>query len=280
MVHTTRWRGSRGQDIAERIAYPFAYLINRPRFHVIGKFLYDFALRCNGIGIAFPGGRGLTISEEKFLSRVAPLLKGATIFDVGANTGAYASLLKDLIPDCTIYAFEPHPRTFAKLQQAAATKGFTAIRKAVSDTTGPTRLYDFAGEDGSTQASLDRETISFQDDAPPVSHEVASVRLDEIADELQIQKIDLLKIDTEGFDLAVLKGATRLLAERRIEMIQFDIIPVDVVRRIAIKDFFEVLDGYDLYRMCMNGQLLSLQPYSVKTCEICVTQNLIAKLRR
>jgi len=279
LVHTTRWRASTGRDIAERVGYPFAYLLNRPRFHVVGKLLYDFALRCNGIGIAFPGRHGLTRSEENFLRRAAPGLKGATILDVGANTGGYASLLRDLIPDCTVYAFEPHPRTFAKLQRTAETKGFTAIQMAVSDTAGPAQLFDFAGQDGSTQASLDQETINFQDEAA-VSHDVIMVRLDDLADELQIRNIGLLKIDTEGFDLAVLKGATRLLTERRIEMIQFEIIPVDVVRRVAIKDFFEVLDGYDLYRMCLNGQLLPLQPYTVKTCEIYVTQNLIAKRRR
>jgi len=280
LVYTARWRASGGRNVLERIGYPFAYLINRPGLHVFAKLLYDFALRCNGIGIAFPGQHGLTRSEENFLRRVAPSLKKATIFDVGANVGAYASLLKDLVPDCTIYAFEPHPTTFAKLQRVAEAKGFTAIQKAASDTTGFAQLYDFATQDGSTQASLDRETISFQDNAPTVRHDVASVRLDEFADEYQIQKIDLLKIDTEGLDLAVLKGAPRLLAERRVEMIQFEIIPANVVRRVAIKDFFELLDEYNLYRMCMNGQLLSLQPYSVKSCEIYLTQNLIAKFRR
>jgi len=279
MVYTTRWRGSRARDILECMAYPLVYVINRPCLRMVGQLLYDFSLRCNGIGIAFPGTQGLTKSEEKFLRRIAPTLRKATILDVGANHGAYASLLKDLVPDSVIYAFEPHPGTFSVLQQKAAQKGFIAMQLAVSDTAGPMRLYDFADQDGSTQASLDENTISFQNNSEVVSHAVQSTILDNFAQEFQIGTIDLLKIDTEGFDLAVLKGAARLLVERRIKLIQFEIIPVNVVRRVAVKDFFEILEGYDLYRLCANGQLLSIQPYSVKTCEIYVTQNLIARLK-
>lgn len=279
MIRTTRWQATHQAAILERLAYPLTYLFNRPMFHGIAQLLYDFALRCNGIGVAFSDKDGLTKSEKNFLRRIAPTLRGATILDVGANEGAYAGTIKALVPECSIYAFEPHPRTFANLQNRAKKDGFVALQLAVSDTAGPVRLFDFADQDGSTQASLDPETIRFQHAGAQTTYDVQSTTLDDFADASALETIDLLKIDTEGFDLAVLKGAARLISQRRIKLIQFEIIPVNVVRHITVKDFFELLVDYNLYRMCMNGQLLPIGPYSVKSCEIYVTQNLVAVLK-
>lgn len=279
MVHTRRWRGSRGRNILERIGYPLVYLINRPGGHLVGSLIYDFALRCNGVS-PYPGKTGLARSEEKFLRRVAPTLRNAVVLDVGARFGAYASLVKDLAPGSTIYAFEPHPGTFPKLQETAALKGFTAIRKALSNVAGAAKLYDFSDADGlSSQASLGQDTITFQGNAVAASHDIESARLDDVAEELNLTRIGLLKIDTEGFDLTVLQGAPRLIAERRIQMIQFEVIPADIVRHVTVKDFFDILDGYRLHRLCANGQLQALEPYSVKSCEIYVPNNLVATLR-
>ncbi|MGH7100922.1 MAG: FkbM family methyltransferase, partial [Acetobacteraceae bacterium] len=149
-----------------------------------------------------------------------------------------------------------------------------------SNVSGAAKLYDFSDADGpSSQASLGQDTITFQGNAVAASHDVESARLDDVADEMNLTQIGLLKIDTEGFDLTVLQGASRLLAERRIRMIQFEIIPADIVRHVTVKDFFDVLDGYHLHRLCANGQLQSLEPYSVKSCEIYVPNTLVATLR-
>ncbi|MGH7190946.1 MAG: FkbM family methyltransferase, partial [Acetobacteraceae bacterium] len=99
--------------------------------------------------------------------------------DVGARFGVYASLVKELAPDSTIYAFEPHPGTFPKLQERASLKGFTAIQKALSNVSGAAKLYDFSDADGpSSQASLGQDTITFQGNAVAASHDVVSARLD------------------------------------------------------------------------------------------------------
>ena len=59
-------------------------------------------------------------------------------------------------------------------------------------------------------------------------------------------------------------------------MIQFEFIPANIATGATMHKFFEVLDGYRISRLCLNGDLLSLQPYNVKRCEIYVTHNLIA----
>lgn len=276
MIHAERWRAGRRERLFERLAYPLVYLLNRPRLAGAGRLLYDLALRCNGIGIAYPGSAGLTRPEERFLRAAAPQLQGGLVLDVGANAGAYAAFVRSLAADATIAAFEPHPRTIRQLREAAAHHRFEALQLAVGETAGTAVLHDFADADGSTQASLDAEAVRLHGGGPTVAHTVECVRLDEYAASRGWGRIALLKIDTEGFDLAVLRGAARLLAERRIGMIQFEFIPANIVRAVTMRDFYEALPGYVIHRVCVNGALLPMPDYSVKGCEIFVTQTLVA----
>ena len=94
-----------------------------------------------------------------------------------------------------------------------------------------------------------------------------------------ISAIDLLKIDTEGFDLNVLRGAKGALDRGAIKVIQFEFIPADIAMRVTMRDFFEILHGYKLFRLCLNGDLMPLRRYDVKRCEIYVTHNIIAVRR-
>ena len=273
---TPLWQNSLGKRLAVKFAYPLFLILNRPSFTWLAHAMYDFALRCNGVAINFPGRYGLTAGEEKFLACALRGMAGGVMLDVGANSGAYARHMHRLCPDAHIYAFEPHPRTFEILKDlVSGIPSITAVNLAVSDTPGLVHLYDFANNDGSTQASLSENTVKFFDNET-VAHEVKVTTIDEFMVDKNITHIALLKIDTEGFDLAVLKGAHKALAARAIDVIQFEFIPADIAMHITMRDFFGVLDGYRLHRLCLNGALMPLHPYDVKRCEIYVTQNLVA----
>ena len=276
MIHVERWQGGWRERLTERLAYPLVYLLNRPRLAGVGRLLYDLALRCNGIGIAYPGSAGLTRPEERFLRAAAPQLQGGLVLDVGANAGAYAAFVRALAPDATVAAFEPHPRTFRQLRAMAARHGFEALQLEVGETAGTAMLHDFADTDGSTQASLDAQAVRLHGGGATVAHAVECVRLDEYVATRGWGRIALLKIDTEGFDLAVLHGAAQLIRDRRIGMIQFEFIPANIVRPVTMRDFYEALPGYVIHRVCVNGALLPMPDYSVKRCEIFVIQTLVA----
>lgn len=276
MPRIKRWERSRLRSLADAAAYPLAYAINRPGLAWLGRGLHEFALRCNGIGAAKAGASGLTVAEEKWLRVAAPRIGTGLIIDVGANHGHFSRHMRRLAPGSRVVAFEPHPRTFQHLAEAARTCGFEAVQMAVGDQAGMTTLHDFADTDGSTQASLAKETIAFFDAPSTVSHSVECTTLDTYAEAAAWTAIAYLKIDTEGFDLAVLHGAERLIRDRRIGMIQFEFIAANVVRRIFVRDFILALPGYDLFRLCLNGALLPLTPYEVKSMEIFHTQNIIA----
>ncbi len=257
------------------LAFPVVYFLNRPSLKWLDDAIFDFALRCNGFAIGFPGRHGLSYAEERFLKRHSAAFSDGVLFDVGANHGSYTKFLSLLAPQSRIYSFEPHPATFASLQSRVTSTNVTLVNKAVSDEIGICQLHDFAKQDGSTQASLARESVELFD-RDVITHAVSVTTLDTFMSEARISKINFLKIDTEGFDINVLRGARNALERGAIKMIQFEFIPADIAMRVSMRDFFELLGSYSLYRLCLNGSLLPLETYSVKRCEVYVTHNIVA----
>jgi FkbM family methyltransferase len=262
--------------LLEALAYPLVRAINRPSGAWLGRAIYDFALRCNGIAITHAGRHGLTAAEEAFLLRHKAALQGGVLVDVGANVGTYSRFLHRLAPRARILAFEPHPATFARLERNLRGLPAEAFALALGEQGGMLDLYDFAAADGSTQASLSRAAVDLFS-ADIVAHRVGCARLDDVLRDAGVDRVALLKIDTEGHDLAVLRGAETAIRDRRIGLIQLEFVPANIATRVTMRDIFAALPGYDIFRLCMNGALLPLGPYDVKRCEIYVTQNLVAR---
>lgn len=146
----------------------------------------------------------------------------AIIVDVGANEGQSAKRLARRFPEGHIYSFEPAASTFARLQKNTQDeRRITAINAAVGAQSG--------------QGSLTVTEISVLNSLLPITDPlgrdrvvgdeiVAITTLDAVAAERNLHAIHLLKTDTQGFDLEVLKGASRLLAENRIWMVHAELL--------------------------------------------------------
>lgn len=138
-----------------------------------------------------------------------------TVLDVGANVGATSVLLACHYPDATIHAFEPAPMTYAMLEQNA--KAFTNIVPHPfglfdADTTAP--LY--AGKAGPGQASIQR--------SPNVTDDAVEVELRDAATWLageSIDRVDVLKIDTEGCELPILRSLSPVLPTPQVIYLEF-----------------------------------------------------------
>jgi len=98
--------------------------------------------------------------------------------------------------------------------------------------------------------------------------------LDEYCKANNVSQIDLLKIDTEGFELEALQGATELLRNKAIKIIQFEFKEVNIVKRRCLKDFYELLDGFTFYRLDEN-RLIPLNEWQ-PIHEIFMSQNIVA----
>lgn len=171
------------------------------------------------------------VAETDFC--VAHVKPGMTVFDVGANIGLYTLLFaKCAGPGGRVHAFEPEPRNFRRLQINLALNGFdnvTANPAAVFSQSQSVTLHVYPSAYHAWH-SLERAAMPHPDRAgevigPEQDLDVRATSLDDYCAEQNITRIDYLKIDVEGGELGVLRGAGRLLAERAIGVIQFEVLP-------------------------------------------------------
>jgi FkbM family methyltransferase len=128
--------------------------------------------------------------------------RSAVIFDIGANTGIYSLIAKAVNDESKVYAFEPVARVYDKLLTNNSLNRFDiqSFMMAVSNNTGKELIYDEDSEHEYT-ASLQQSKNNFKN-----STEVNTVTLDDFVKQHAIEKIDLMKIDVELHEPAVMEG--------------------------------------------------------------------------
>jgi len=255
----------------------YRYLFARKIFTKFNKLLYNCSIR--GIGIY--NYENMLVSGEKNLidktiKNMALNNKDLIVFDIGANKGDYTNLLANEIKNIKIYSFEPHPKTFKELSTNCKQANVKLYNCALSSEEGKLKLFDYDSKDGSTHASLNEEIFSTIHNSSVTSHEVTVSTVDIICKENNISKIDFLKIDVEGYELDVLKGASKMLLNESIQIIQFEFTQINTTTRIYFKDFWEILsDNYNLYRL-LPKSLLHIEMYNATMDEIFGYQNYVA----
>jgi FkbM family methyltransferase len=136
---------------------------------------------------------------------------GMVVFDVGAHVGKYTLLCARAVgPEGHVHAFEPHPVLFHLLQLNIAQNGFhnaRALQCAVSDEDG---VSDFELCAESSNSSLVREENRTSPRAASTIVPLPTVRLDTFCARAG-RTPHLVKVDVEGAELLIFKGATNLL---------------------------------------------------------------------
>lgn len=262
-----------------KIANFYANFFANKLFYKWNKLLFHCALR--GLGIHNSQTRKRS-GEENFLKNLLTQ-KGSSsnfvVFDVGANVGKYSLYIKKINPNIAIYAFEPHPTTFKKLEKTALENNFNALNVGCGDSKGTLTIYDYAQNDGSSHASLYKGVMEEIYQKESVATEVEIIPLDPFVEKLiqenKISQIDLLKIDTEGHELAVLKGAKSTLEKGIIKAIHFEFNSMNIISRTFFKDFIDLLPNYQFYRM-LPDSLHKIEKYDPIYDEIFAFQNIVA----
>ena len=154
---------------------------------------------------------------------------GDMVFDVGAHLGFFAVYASRLVaPGGTVYAFEPVPETHQRLVQTLSlnrSENVVAMPTAICDQVGQRPMNLFAPT-FSAWNSLGTPVMKAPDGrrlAPTTAISVPTGTLDQFTTDQNVAKINFLKLDVEGFEKQALGGARRLLQERRIDFICFEI---------------------------------------------------------
>lgn len=249
----------------------YRWLFARPFFYPLNKLLFLASL--SGLGVFnYQNDR---VSGERHFLRNALRNRSGAVLDVGANVGDYSATLLAFNPQLEVHAFEPHPRTFERLRARTDLPRAVLHNLAAGDSEGMLQLFDHDSNDGSVQASLYRDVIENLHGSQAVSHAVKVIRLDDYVRERGIRRIALLKIDTEGHEFSVLQGLRATLDAGIIEVIHFEFNEMNVSSRVFMRDFWQLLAGYDLYRLLPTG-MIRLRRYGPIDCEIFAFQNIVA----
>lgn len=149
-------------------------------------------------------------SMTRCLDRDAALV----MVDVGANEGLTAVRMLDEFPDSTVHAFEPSPGPFAKLTaRAEVDPRITPYPLACGSACGTTTFHVTANDWCSSILPPSELGKRYYGEWYETRErvQVQVITLDAWAHEHDIRAIDFLKIDAQGYDLEVLKGAVGLL---------------------------------------------------------------------
>lgn len=247
----------------------------KPQFFRFNAFLHRLAL--GGMGVLnWQDDR--QSGEAWFVENLIRNKASGVVIDVGAHDGDYIDRIRRIAPSLTVYGFEPHPVTYARLAARHSAPTIKLVNAGVGASASRMSLFDYSGQDGSQHASLVPGVIEKVHAATPVEHAVDVVTLDDFARQHGIDFIDFLKIDTEGNEYDVLVGASGLLKARSIGAIQFEFNSMNVMSRHYLKDFLTVLEDYELFRLLPNS-LLPIRAYDPIVHEIFGFQNIVAILK-
>ena len=182
---------------------------------------------------------------------------GDIAFDIGANVGEYSVMLSRRCgASGRVWAFEPVPDTYWRLRETLALNrcgNVTPVRAAVGEKVGVVRMNLFEPQYSAWNTMGMPEMVTPQGNrvSPAKSVDVPSCTLDEFCHCEKIEKINFLKVDVEGFERSVFRGAAELLRERRVDCVCFEISQEPLRGASATsRSIFETLEtfGYLAYR--------------------------------
>ena len=162
--------------------------------------------------------RGIDIFQD--IANHLPAYHADIVFDIGANVGQSAKLFLSAFPIPVIYCFEPVSDTYRQLQINHKGNNHVKCHQLALGSSknrgkmvlqGSSDMFFLLGQSNEATANENarNETVDI-------------VTLDDFCSTKHIDHINYLKIDTEGGDLDVLKGAVGMLAEQKIDFVQVE----------------------------------------------------------
>jgi len=204
------------------------------------------------------------IKEQKFVRKIVK--EGMVVFDIGAHLGKYTKLFSLLVGDKgKVYSFEPTPASFKKLAcslKELNCSNVTLVNKGIYSENHAITINEFP-EKFNSWNSIGHPEMDNPDKPGQIvpiinSVEVQAVTLDSFCKEQNVSTIDYLKVDVEGAEIHVLKGASNLLERKAIRFLQFEISKKMLEgMNTEAKRVFDFLKskGYECYSIEPDGNI-------------------------
>lgn len=147
------------------------------------------------------------------------------ILDLGANCGHFSVIASERFTEAKIYAFEPSPSLHSILQKNIGHRNIELVAKAVSNEVGITKFH-VNPEGQQTNSILAASVEMFGKNYQTI--EVSLTTLDVFATENRLAHIDIIKIDCQGVESLILKGATNVLQQTDYLVLEITFLDKDI----------------------------------------------------
>lgn len=200
----------------------------------------------------------LHISDELCLASGRAVLNSLdcdsfTVFDVGANEGLFAKTIYSQLGDfdLSLHCFEPNPIAFEKLAVAVEPiESVKTVQLALSDQVSTEIIY-YPEKKTVLGSFIKREVFEEHRRkwGETIERSVQVSTIDQYVLAADVAEIHYLKIDTEGTELNVLRGAENSLKNRLVSCGQFEYGGTFLDAKLSVTDVFEFLSryGYVIY---------------------------------
>ncbi|MCP5424684.1 MAG: FkbM family methyltransferase [Gammaproteobacteria bacterium] len=208
-------------------------------------------------GVPLRIGENPLVDLQHLFSNKEPMV----IFDVGAHYGQTAAKFRRFFPQAVIHAFEPFPQSFAKLEESfARDPAIIPVAKAMDEDNGRATLFVNRADYTNSLLECDLAAnpwVPGETTRTLGEIQVETCTVERYCSEQGLDQVNILKTDTQGAELRVLKGAVKLLTERRVDALYLEVIFAPLYEGQA--NFCQLLDYlttvgyrlvsiYDLYR--------------------------------
>lgn len=174
------------------------------------------------------------------------------IFDVGANVGQSITRYRDAFPGCRLHCFEPNPQAFKKL--ISLFHDLSNVRLnffALTDFTGNSPFFATRLSELSSLLQPESWLCALSNDDKYEATElcVPCKTLDQYCHEIEVEWIDILKIDVQGAEPKVLKGGQQMLSDKRIGLIYLEVMLAETyVGQATLTQLLKFFETYQ-YRL-------------------------------
>lgn len=202
---------------------------------------------------------------EKLLESFQNKERELVIFDIGANVGGYAGMIKSKAENLnlrtTIHLFEPTEACYSTMLDKFKDNENVILNKfGLSNEEGEAIIY--YDKEKSGLASLHQRNLDFSGIKMDKSERVLIKRLDIYIKEKSIKHIDFMKIDVEGHEIKAFEGFGEYLNSSFIDYIQFEYGGANLDSRTSLMELYKILGdrGFKIAKVMSGG--LEIREYS------------------
>lgn len=188
-----------------------------------------------------------------------------SVFDIGANTGAFTRMIARILPEAMIYAFEPLADCFDAMNASMRQhKKFKSFNVALGDAEMETNIY--RSESSLSSSCLEMEALH-KVNAPHTAaaslEKIKVKRLNDVIKDLKIEDNILIKIDTQGYEDRVILGGLNLIRRAKIMIVETSFYELyksqplfDAIYDLLTKEGFLYMGSLEQWRSPIDGSIL------------------------